>query len=101
MRYTASSWSSGLTGAVRLTNTGPARSAWTLRFTLPAGVTVSQGWGGTWSQTGSTVTVTSAAWNGALATGGTAEIGFNASHGGGTPGAASGFTLDGTSCAAA
>ncbi len=97
VRYTTSSWSTGLTGAVRLTNGGGALSGWTLRFTLPTGVGVTQGWGGTWAQSGQEVTVTNAAWNGALAAGGTAEIGFNASHTG-AAGAATGFTLNGAAC---
>ncbi|SFJ98004.1 cellulase family glycosylhydrolase [Cellulomonas sp. KH9] len=95
--YSASSWSTGLSGAVRLTNTGSTLSGWTLTFTAPAGVTVTQGWGGTWSQSGTAVTVTNATWNGALAAGGTAEIGFNASHGG-TAGTPTGFALNGARC---
>lgn len=95
--YTQNAWNSGLTGAVRLKNTGGALTDWTLKLTLPSGVTVTQGWGGTWTQSGTQVTVTSAAWNGALAAGGTLEIGYNASHGG-TPGTPTGFALNGGAC---
>lgn len=95
--YSASSWSSGLSGSVRLTNGGSALSGWTLTFTAPAGVTVTQGWGGTWTQSGTQVTVRNADWNGSLTARGTAEIGFNASHGG-TAGTPTGFALNGTAC---
>jgi endoglucanase len=48
-------------------------------------VTVTQGWNGTWTDTGDTVRVQSESWNGKLATGGTATIGYNANYNGGTP----------------
>jgi endoglucanase len=91
-----SSWATGYTGEIVVQNlTGPI-DHWTLTFSAPA-VTVSQGWNGTWTDTGDTVTVESTPWNGALATGGTATIGYNASYTGGTPPFRS-PALNGTSC---
>ncbi|MEO6091292.1 MAG: glycoside hydrolase family 6 protein [Umezawaea sp.] len=78
------SWSSGYTGEIVIENRGASIDGWTLTFSAP-GVTVAQGWNGTWTDTGDTVRVVSEAWNGKLATGGTATIGYNASYNGGTP----------------
>ncbi|WP_189225312.1 glycoside hydrolase family 6 protein, partial [Saccharothrix coeruleofusca] len=79
-----SSWSGGYSGEVVIENSGPAVESWTLTFSAP-GVTVTQGWNGTWSDTGDTVRVQNASWNGRLATGGTATIGYSASYSGSTP----------------
>ena len=47
-----------------------------IAFTLPGGASVAQGWSGTFSSTGGLQTVTNAAWNGALAAGGSTTYGF-------------------------
>ncbi|QFZ21475.1 glycoside hydrolase family 6 protein [Saccharothrix syringae] len=91
-----SQWSGGYTGEVVITNRGAAISSWTLTFSAP-GVTVVQGWNGTWTDTGDTVRVTNTSWNGSLATGGTATIGYNASYSGATPPFSS-PVLNGTAC---
>ncbi|MEV0730163.1 glycoside hydrolase family 6 protein [Polymorphospora sp. NPDC050346] len=97
--YTANAWTGGFTAEIRVTNRGPAVSGWTLTFTAGAGVQLSNGWNGTWSQSGNQVTARNAAWNGALATGGTTSIGFQGTqNGAGTP-ALTGFALNGTPCA--
>jgi len=92
-----SSWSTGYTGEIVIENRGAAINGWTLTFSAP-GVTVSQGWAGTWTDTGDIVKVESVSWNGTLATGATATIGYNASYNGGTP-TFLGPTLNGASCA--
>ncbi|WUV07758.1 glycoside hydrolase family 6 protein [Amycolatopsis sp. NBC_01488] len=92
-----STWSSGYTGEIVIENRGAPVDHWTLTFSAP-GVTVSQGWNGTWADTGDVVKVDNAAWNGTLGTGATTTIGYNASY----PGSAPPFrsaTLNGTSCA--
>ncbi|QQQ78946.1 glycoside hydrolase family 6 protein [Saccharothrix sp. 6-C] len=91
-----SQWSGGYTGEIVIENRGAALSGWTLTFSAP-GVTVSQGWNGTWSDGGDIVRVGNAAWNGGLATGGTATIGYNASFSGSTPPFTS-PTLNGAAC---
>ena len=48
----------------------------------PGNQTLTQGWSGTWSQSGRTVTVRNAGWNGTLATGATAQIGANFAYSG-------------------
>ncbi|WP_235518338.1 cellulase family glycosylhydrolase [Cellulomonas sp. Leaf334] len=96
--YTANSWSTGFTGAVRITNTGTSPLAgWSLAFTYANGQQVTQGWSATWSQTGSTVTATGVAWNSTLAPGASTEIGFNGTHSG-TNTAPTAFTVNGASC---
>lgn len=54
-------------------------------------------WNGTWSQAGPGVTVTNAAWNGALATGASTSVGGNFTYSGANdaPGA---FTLNDVAC---
>jgi cellulose 1,4-beta-cellobiosidase len=99
--YQASSWNTGLSANVKVTNTGTsALNGWTLKFTFANGQTVTQGWSANWTQSGSTVTATNAPWNGSLAAGGTTDIGFNASHSG-TNTAPTSFTLNGVTCTVA
>jgi len=96
--YSANSWSNGFTADVRITNRGAALTSWTLTFTVPANVTLTSGWSGTWTQSGSTITVRNAAWNGSLGSGATTSAGFQASFTGATPANATGFALNGTPC---
>jgi endoglucanase len=90
------SWSSGYTAEIVIENRAAAVDGWAFTFSAP-GVTVSQGWNGTWTDTGDTVRVQSESWNGKLATGGTVTIGYNASYTGGTPPFLS-PALNGTAC---
>ena len=96
--YSANAWSNGFTADVRITNRGAALSSWTLTFSVPANVTLSSGWSGTWSQSGSTITVRNAAWNGSLATGATTSTGFQATFTGAAPASPTDFALNGTPC---
>ncbi|MBE8525849.1 cellulose binding domain-containing protein, partial [Amycolatopsis sp. H6(2020)] len=79
-----SSWPTGYTGEIVIENRGAALNGWTLTFSAP-GVTVSQGWNGTWNDNGDVVTVGNASWNGTLGTNATATLGYNANYSGGTP----------------
>jgi endo-1,4-beta-xylanase len=93
-------WSTGFTGQVAFTHNGAsALSGWELSWSWPSGQRVSSGWSGTWAQSGSTVTVSNAAWNGAVPAGGTVTVGFNATHSGGNT-APTAFTLNGQACTA-
>jgi len=96
--YTANLWSNGFTADVRITNRGAALSSWTLTFTVPANVTLTSGWSGTWAQSGTTLTARNATWNGTLATGATTGAGFQASFTGTAPANPTGFALNGTPC---
>ncbi|GAA4956011.1 endo-1,4-beta-xylanase [Actinoplanes utahensis] len=92
------SWPGGFQGEIRINNTGgTALSSWKLAWQFPGGQQVIQLWGGVHSQTGSSVTVTSATWNGALAAGGSTSVGFLGSWTGSNPVPAA-FALNGTPC---
>ncbi|RSM47305.1 endoglucanase [Amycolatopsis balhimycina DSM 5908] len=91
-----SAWSGGYTGEIVIENRGTAVDHWTLTFSAP-GVTVSQGWSGTWTDTGDIVKVDNVSWNGNLATGATVTIGYNANYTGTTPPFQS-PTLNGAAC---
>ena len=45
-------WGSGFTTAISIQNTGPAITSWTLGYSYAGNQTLSQGWSGTWSQSG-------------------------------------------------
>ncbi|MFE2428284.1 cellulose binding domain-containing protein [Streptomyces sp. NPDC059373] len=90
-------WSSGFQGSVVITNGSAPTTSWTLTFDFPGTQKVTQGWNGTWSQSGTSVTVTNESWNGALATGGSVTAGFLASWSGSNA-APTAFKLNGTTC---
>jgi len=97
--YSANSWGSGFTASITLTNTGSTPwTSWNLGFTFAGDQKVTQGWSASYSQTGSAVTVTNAAWNGSVPAGGSTSIGFNGSYSG-TNSAPTGFTVNGAPCA--
>ncbi|GGL16844.1 glycoside hydrolase family 48 protein [Mangrovihabitans endophyticus] len=94
----ASQWPGGFTGDITITNTGDPVSSWRLEYDFPDGAQrVTQGWNGTYAQSGQHVTVTSASWNGSLGTNATANTGFNGSFGSANP-VPTAFTLNGTAC---
>lgn len=81
-------WKSGSTweengakcGTVELTvknGSGNALSSWEIRFDVPNGFKVTNGWSGTYSVNGTTVTVKNAEYNGEIPAGGSIGIGFN------------------------
>lgn len=98
VRYATNDWNTGFTASVKVTNTGStAMNGWTLAFTFPSSQQVTNGWSGTFAQTGPSVVVTNAPWNGTVAAGASVELGFNGTHAGSNP-RPSTFTLNGTAC---
>jgi hypothetical protein len=93
----SSQWNTGFTAAITITNLGSPLTSWTLGYSYAGNQQLTQGWNGTWSQTGPNVTVTSASWNGSLATNGSAQIGANFSYSG-TNTNPTAFTLNGVAC---
>src|SRR6201996_1016614 len=93
----SSQWGTGFTAAVTITNLGAPLTSWTLGYSYAGNQQLSQGWSGTWSQSGSNVTVASASWNGSLATSGSTQIGANFSYSGTNP-TPTAFTLNGVAC---
>lgn len=99
MTATTNAWNTGLTASVTITNTGTtAINGWRLGFTLPAGQSITSGWGATYAPAAGAVTGSSAPYNAVLAPGASVSIGYQADHTGNSaaPGA---FTLGGTACA--
>ncbi|MEU7572833.1 cellulose binding domain-containing protein [Micromonospora sp. NPDC049240] len=73
------SWPGGFQGEVTVRNSGTTPIAgWTLTWTYPDGQRIAQLWSGTYTQTGSAVTVTDAGWNGNLGVGASTTVGFTA-----------------------
>ena len=96
----SNSWPGGFGATITLTdNAATAINGWTLTFTWPdPGEGVGTGWNGTWTQSGSSVTVTNASWNATIpANGGTANVGFNGTDTGQDP-APGAFAINGTVC---
>ena len=98
--YQATNWggSSGFTANVTITNTGTTPiDGWTLTFAFPSGQQVSQGWGATWSQSGTTVSATNLDYNHTIAPGTSAGAGFNGTYTTSNPPVTT-FTLNNTTC---
>jgi len=96
----SSTWPGGFGAAITITNSAAtATSSWTLTWAWPAqGEAVSDGWDGTFTQSGLDVTVTNASWNGVIAAnGGSTSIGFNGTDTGQAP-SPTVFALNGTVC---
>ncbi|WSR61046.1 non-reducing end alpha-L-arabinofuranosidase family hydrolase [Streptomyces sp. NBC_01198] len=90
-------WPGGFGADVSVTNLGEPVTGWQLSWAFASGQTITQLWSGSYTQTGTQVTVTNTSWNGALATGASTNFGFNGAYSGSNPVPAS-FTLNGTAC---
>lgn len=90
------SWGSGFTAEVTLTNSGSSTANnWRSTWTAPPGVSVTNGWNATVTQSGSTVTATAPGWSPDLAPGQSVTVGYQAN---GQAAAPNGFTLNGVQC---
>jgi poly(hydroxyalkanoate) depolymerase family esterase len=95
---TVSSWSTGLTESITITNTGStAVNGWSLAFTLPSGQTITSGWNATYSPASGAVTAKNVTYNAGIAPNASVSIGFQANHTGNTDKPAV-FNLNGTAC---
>jgi endo-1,4-beta-xylanase len=93
-----SQWNNGFVASVTIGNTGTgAINGWTLKWSFPGGQTLSSSWSGTFTQSGSQVTVTNLDWNKAIAPGASTGIGFTGAYSGSNP-APTSFTLNGAAC---
>ncbi|CQR61024.1 Endoglucanase A [Streptomyces leeuwenhoekii] len=95
--YTVNKWTGGYTAQIKVTNLGPALNGWRLTWTYTGDQRVTSAWNATVTQTGTSVVAADAGWNGALATGGTAEFGLQGTWRTADP-APSDFALNGVSC---
>ncbi|HEY0756953.1 MAG TPA: cellulose binding domain-containing protein [Ktedonobacteraceae bacterium] len=101
VHYTVSSqWNTGFTASISITNTSStALNGWSLKFSFANGQTITQLWGGSFTQSGSGVTITNGSYNGSIPAGGTLNSppGFNGSWSG-TNSVPTAFTLNGAAC---
>jgi hypothetical protein len=92
-------WPGGFGTSVTITNTGStAINGWTLTWSFANGQTITQLWSGSYTQSGSAVSVTNVSYNGTIAPGGTTNFGFNGSWNGSNA-APTSFVLNGQTCA--
>jgi hypothetical protein len=75
-------WPGGYTENVKITNNGPATTAWKITFALPARERVTASWNLTHSQIGGTVTAQAVNYDKTIAAGATLPFGFNATDSG-------------------
>jgi expansin (peptidoglycan-binding protein) len=76
----SSFWSGNFQGGVTVKNSGSTPiTSWKVTWTFANGQVVNQSWSATVTQSGTAVTATPAAWNGALAAGASTTFGFLAS----------------------
>ena len=76
-------WGSGFTANLNVTNNGTAAiTGWTVTYTYAGNQTLANGWNGTWTQSGKTVTVTNLSYNGSLAAGASTSAGANFNYSG-------------------
>ncbi|MFI9151453.1 PHB depolymerase family esterase [Streptomyces sp. NPDC053367] len=95
---TTNAWNTGLTASVTITNTGStAVDGWKLGFTLPAGQSITSGWGAAYAPAAGTVTATNVSYNGTIAPNAGVGIGYQATHTGNSAAPAA-FTLNGAPC---
>ncbi len=92
-------WTGGFGASITVQNTSAAAwTSWSLAFTFPAsGQTVTQGWNGTFTQSGQNVTVVNESWNGSVAVSGSVTPGFNGSWSTSNP-VPTNFTVNGNAC---
>ncbi len=91
-------WTPGFQGDVVIRNTGSAAiTGWTLSWTFPNNQTITQLWGGSYTQNGATVRVTNFDWNATIGINGTVNLGFLANWSG-TNAKPTAFTLNGMAC---
>ncbi|MBX6387058.1 MAG: cellulose binding domain-containing protein, partial [Microbispora sp.] len=97
--YAATTWGTGFTVNVTITNTGTAAiSGWKLGFGFPlASQRVTNGWSAVWTQSGTAVTAENYEWNKTIKPGESVNLGFNGAHSGENPPPAA-FTINGATC---
>ncbi|HET8843327.1 MAG TPA: cellulose binding domain-containing protein, partial [Ktedonobacteraceae bacterium] len=94
-------WAGGFGASVTITNTGSAAiNGWTLTWTFANGQTITQLWNGSFTQSGTNVSVTNLSYNGTIAPGSNTNFGFNGSWNG-TNASPPAFALNGKACSVA
>jgi hypothetical protein len=101
VQYTiTNSWPGGFGASFTITNTGSTTiNGWSLSFSFPNGQSITQLWNGTYTQSGSAVTISNVSYNATIPPGQavSSEPGFNGTwNGSNSPPTA--FTLNGNAC---
>jgi hypothetical protein len=92
-------WGTGFTGSISVTNNGSsAINGWTLGWVWTGNQQITQAWNSSYSQSGSSVTVTNADWDATISPGATVSgIAFTANYSGSNSSPAT-FYLNGSQC---
>ncbi len=95
---TQSQWTGGFVASVTISNTGTsAINGWTLGFTFPGDQKITTAWNGVASQSGESVSITNASYNGTIPASGSTSLGFQGTWASSDAAPAS-FTLNGAAC---
>ncbi|MBG0851194.1 cellulose binding domain-containing protein [Streptomyces spinoverrucosus] len=99
--YKTNDWGSGFTADLTITNRGTDPiDGWTLTYSYAGNQQLTNGWNGTWSQSGQSITVRNASYNGTIATGAAVSTGAQFTYSGGNAAPGS-FAINGTPCTGA
>ncbi|AWZ06986.1 MULTISPECIES: glycoside hydrolase family 48 protein [unclassified Streptomyces] len=99
--YKTNDWGSGFTAELTLTNrSATALDGWTLTYDYTGNQQLTNGWNGTWTQTGKTVRVAAPDWNKTIAAGAAATTGAQFAYSG-TNAPPTTFAVNGTPCTGA
>jgi endoglucanase len=97
--WRASTWPSGMSVNITVTNTSPQTwNGWKLEFTMPGAQQISNGWSATWTQSGQAVSATNASWNSTVPPNGSVSIGFNSWGSGSTTVPPTDLRVNGNPC---
>lgn len=99
--YKTNDWGSGFTADLTLTNRGTDPiSGWALTYSYAGNQKLTNGWNGSWSQSGQQITVNNASYNGTIAAGAAVSTGGQFTYSG-TNAAPASFAVNGTPCVGA
>ncbi len=99
--YRTNDWGSGFTAELTLTNRGTDPiNGWTLTYSYAGNQKLANGWNGSWSQSGRSVTVKNAAYNATIGAGAAVTTGAQFTYSG-TNTAPTDFAVNGTACTGA
>ena len=96
--YSQNDWGSGATVNITINNNSAAAiNGWTLAWNFTGNQQITNMWSGTYTQSGTAVTVKNASYNSTIPVNGYVTFGFNISYSG-TNAKPTAFTLNGTAC---
>jgi hypothetical protein len=96
--YSQNDWGSGATISITIKNNGTtAINGWSLAWNFAGNQKITNLWNGSYTQSGTAVTVKNASYNSAIPAKGSVNCGFNISYSGSNA-KPTGFTLNGAAC---